>query len=44
MWFWEVSPKHWTLFQWGVFFGGIVIMFVVIIIGCGIESIVELIL
>lgn len=41
MWFWEVSPRFWTPFQWGVFFVGVVIMTAVIIFGCGIDSIVD---
>lgn len=44
MWFWEVSPRHWTPVQWGIFFGAIALMFAICLFGCGIESIVELIL
>lgn len=44
MWFWDVSPKYWTLFQWGMAILAIIIMIAVIIFGCGIESIINLIL
>lgn len=43
-WFWEHPPKYWTPFQWGVFFVAVVIMTAIMIFGCGIESIVEVIL
>lgn len=44
MWFWEVSPRHWTLVQWGIFLGVVIFMVAIFMFGCGIESIVELIL
>lgn len=44
MWFWEYSPRYWTLFQWGVVALTTCIMIAVIVFGCGIESIVDLIL
>ena len=44
MWFWEVSPHHWTPVQWGIFFGAVALMSAICLFGCGIESIVELIL
>lgn len=43
-WFWEYSPKYWTPVQWGIFFVTVALIFAVCIFGCGIESIVELIL
>lgn len=43
MWFWNVSPRYWTFFQWGVFMGVVALMFAVCAFGCGIESIVELV-
>ncbi len=43
-WFWEHPPKYWTPFQWGVFFVAVIIMTAVMIFGCGIESIVEVML
>lgn len=42
MWFWEVSPRHWTPVQWGIFLGVATLMFAIFMFGCGIESIVEL--
>lgn len=44
MWFWEYSPKYWTLFQWGVVTLAICLMIAVMIFGCGIESIIDSIL
>ena len=43
MWFWDVSPKYWTLFQWGIMALVICLMIAVIIFGCGIESFIDLI-
>lgn len=44
MWFWEYSPKYWTLFQWSVMILAICLVIAIMIFGCGIESIVDLIL
>jgi len=44
MWFWDVSPKHWTFFQWGIMALAICLVIAVMIFGSGIESIIDLIL
>lgn len=44
MWFWEVSPRYWTFFQWGIMALAICLVIAVIIFGCGIESFIDLIL
>lgn len=44
MWFWDVSPKYWTPVQWTIMVLTACIMIVIMFIGCGIESIVDLIL
>lgn len=43
-WFWEYSPRYWRPIHWGVFIIATIIMVTVMIFGCGIESIVDLIL
>ena len=44
MWFWEYSPRYWTLFQWGIMLLAICFVIAIMFIGCGIESIADLIL
>ncbi len=44
MWFWDVSPKYWTLFQWAIMILAACLMIAIMFVGCGIESIVDLIL